>query len=92
MQGLQQQNQNDSLTLAQAPTPQADHERKQRMKDAWKAYRGEFQPSLKVAEDQTDDNVISNRCAPIVDKGVSFLFGQEIKIEATDEAFRRRRR
>lgn len=72
-------------SLAQAPTPQEDQERKRRMMDAWKAYRGEFQPPLKVAADQPDDNVISNRCAPIVDKGVSFLFGQVLKIEATDE-------
>ena len=73
-------------TLAQAPTPRADLERKQRMLDAWKSYRGEFQPPLKVVADQPNDNVVSNRCEPIVNKGVSFLFGQELKIEATEEA------
>jgi len=71
--------------LAQAPIPQADQERKQRMREAWKSYRGEFQDPLKVGKNQPNDNVKSNRCAPIVDKGVSFLFGQVLKIECTDE-------
>src|SRR6266516_3722105 len=80
-----QQRQGTPQTLAQAPIPQVDQERKRQMADAWKAYRGQFQKPLKVRADQPDDNVISNRCMPIVDKGVSFLFGQVLKIEATDE-------
>jgi hypothetical protein len=71
--------------LAQAPIPQADQERKQEMAEAWKSYKGRLQDPLKVGKDQPNDNVKSNRCAPIVDKGVSFLFGQVLKIEATDE-------
>ena len=71
--------------LAQAAIPQADQERKQEMQMAWKAYRGKLQDPLKVGKDQPNDNVKSNRCAPIVDKGVSFLFGQVLKIECTDE-------
>lgn len=74
-----------TLSLAQAPCPHADDERREHMKQAWKAYRGKFQKPLKVKPNQPDDNVISNRCAPIVDKGVSFLFGQVLKIEATNE-------
>ena len=66
-------------SLTQAPVPQADLERKRQMKDAWKAYRGEFDDPLKPDSDGLNDNVISNRCAPIVDKGVSFLFGQPIR-------------
>ena len=73
-------------SLVQAPMPQADAERKQKMKEAWKAYRGDFQDPLKVDKDQPNDNVKSNRCAPIVNKGVSFLFGSVLKIEASDEA------
>ena len=69
-------------TLAQAPAPQADLERQRKMREAWKAYHGEFQRPLKIRENQPDDNVISNRCEPIVNKGVSFLFGQVLKIEA----------
>jgi Phage portal protein, SPP1 Gp6-like len=71
--------------LSQAPTPQVDRDRKLVMKDAWKAYRGEFMPPLKVSANQPDDNCISNRCMPIVDKGVSFLFGQVLAIEPNDE-------
>jgi hypothetical protein len=77
--------QSQPQSLAQAPCPQADHERKRQMQEAWKAFRGEFQNPLKIAADQPDDNVISNRCAPIVNKGVSFLFGQVLKVECTDE-------
>src|SRR5947208_1259982 len=79
------QQQTTPQTLAQAPIPQADQERKQQMRAAWKAYRGQLQPPLKIKANQPDDNVLSNRCAPIVDKGVSFLFGQVLKIEATNE-------
>ncbi len=74
-------------TLAQAPVPQDDLERKRQMADAWKAYRGEFAPPLKVEKDQPDLNVITNRCGPVVDKGVSFLFGQVVKLEASDQDF-----
>lgn len=73
------------LSLAQAPMSQADADRKRQMGQAWKAYRGEFQKPLKVASDQPDDNVLANRCAPIVDKGVSFLFGQEVKVECVGD-------
>src|SRR5450631_353396 len=78
------QQQSQPTSLAQAPIPQADVERKRELREAWKAYRGKFPRPLKVKKDQ-DPNVISNRCAPIVDKGVSFLFGQVVKIVATDE-------
>jgi hypothetical protein len=72
-------------SLAQAPTPQADLDRKRLMKEAWKAYRGEFEPPLKIEKDQPDDSVICNFCGPIADKGASWLFGEPVKIEATDE-------
>lgn len=73
-------------SLAQAPVPQADYHRRLCMRDAWNAYRGKLPPPLKVRANQPNDNILSNRCAPIVDKGVSFLFGHVLKIEATDEA------
>lgn len=72
-------------SLAQAPMPQADVERKRMMRDAWIAYKGELPKPLKVDKGEPDDNVLANRCSPIVDKGVSFLFGQEVRIEAEDE-------
>ena len=71
-------------TLASAPPTQADVHRRQKMQEAWKAYKGELQDPLKVSADQPNDNVRINRCAPIVDKGVSFLFGPVVKIECTD--------
>jgi hypothetical protein len=74
-------------SLAQAPMSQADAERKQQMALAWKAYRGDLPKPLKVSADQPDDNVLSNRCEPIVNKGVSFLFGQTLKIEAQHQDF-----
>lgn len=74
-------------TLAQAPIPQADAERKRQMEEAWKAYRGDLPKPLKVEKDQPDDNVLSNRCGPIVDKGVSFLFGQNVPIECDEQDY-----
>lgn len=85
MQAPTRQSTNATQALAYAPIPQADMDRKREMADAWKAYRGKLQPPLKVSPGQTNDNVLSNRCAPIVDKGVSFLFGQTLKIECTNE-------
>src|SRR5579863_4675229 len=72
-------------TLALAPIPQVDAQRKQEQAHAWKAYQGQLQRPLVVERDQPDDNVLSNRCGPVVDKGVSFLFGQVLKLEATQE-------
>lgn len=80
------QSPSQAKSLAQASTPQEDQARRAAIQRAWKAYRGDLPKPLKVADGQPDDNVRSNRCAPIVDKGTSFLFGQVLKIEATDEA------
>src|SRR6266487_132153 len=57
-----------------------DKKRIQRISDAWKAYNGELEPPLKKMPDGTDPNVLTNRCQPIVDAGVNFLFGQELEI------------
>src|SRR5215470_16610074 len=79
--------QSQAKTLAQAPVPQEDLTRKEEMAEAWKAYRGKFPKPLQVAANQPDDNVIANRCAPIVDKGASFLFGQVLKIACDQQDF-----
>ncbi len=68
---------------------QADHERRRRMQEAWASYRGEFKQPLKIAANQPNDNVITNRCAPIVNKGVSFLFGSPLKVTTQDVAQQR---
>lgn len=77
---------NTPQTLAQAPISNEDADRQRKMRDAWKAYRGEFPKPLKIEPNQPDDNVISNHMEPIVTKSTSFLFGPTLKIEATDEA------
>ena len=59
--------------------------RKQHMQEAWDAYRGVWQPPLKAEPNEPDDSVLLNRCAPIVDKGVSFLFGKIVGIEIAQE-------
>lgn len=83
---LQMPTQNITQSLATAPIPQADMDRKRAMKAAWQAYRGEFQKPLKVDKGQPDDNVIVNFSGPIVDKGAGWLFGQPVKIEVTSES------
>lgn len=72
-------------TLAEAPPTQADNKRRQAQQLAWKSYRGELEDPLKVDKAQPNDNVRINRCSPIADKGVSFLFGQVLKIECDDQ-------
>jgi hypothetical protein len=47
----------------------------------WEAYYGKLPPVLKVRAGQIDDNVRINYARLIVDKGVSFLFGQDIRFE-----------
>lgn len=73
-------------TLAQAPMSQDDADRKRQMKVAWTAYHGELPKPLKIANDQPDDNVMSNRIAPMINKIVSFLFGQVLKIEPSRQS------
>jgi len=51
------------------------------MRRRWEAYYGKFPPALKVKTGQIDDNVRLNYARMIVDKGVSFLFGQDIGFE-----------
>lgn len=60
---------------------------RRKIEAAWKAYRGDWREHmpLKVERGDPDDNVLINRCAPIVDKGVSFLFGDCPKLDVMDE-------
>src|SRR5712691_11341659 len=82
-------------TALSAPTQQAqpvyeiteaDKKRQQKIADAWKAYNGELDPPLRKMPDGTDPNVMSNRCQPIVDGGVHFLFGKELEISVEEGA------
>jgi hypothetical protein len=75
-----QMSENQTLSLAQRPPSQADVERKHHMAEAWKAYRGQFQKPLKISPSQPDDNVISNRCEPIVNKGCHSSLGKSSRL------------
>jgi hypothetical protein len=50
-------------------------ERQLRMKKAWRAYLGELPPPLR-RDGKTNDNVVVNPAAAIVNIGVHFLFGE----------------
>lgn len=47
----------------------------------WEAYYGRMEKPLRVVEGRIDDNIRLNYGRMIVDKGVSFLFGQEVEFE-----------
>src|SRR5258708_28646672 len=64
----------------------ADRARLERIGAAWKAYEGNLEAPLKKMQGEPDDNVMSNRCQPIVDRGVDFLFGKEIEISVEENA------
>jgi hypothetical protein len=55
------------------------------MRRRWEAYYGKLPPALRVKPGQIDDNVRINYARMIIDKGVSFLFGQDVGFEI-DEA------
>jgi len=47
----------------------------------WRAYHGQHPKPLRVRPGQLDDNVIVNYARVVVDKGVSFLFGADLRFE-----------
>ena len=63
-----------------------DRKRQHLIADAWKAYNGMLDKPLERMPGQPDDNVMSNRCQPIVDKGIDFLFGKEVDISLDEGA------
>lgn len=58
-----------------------EQSRIQQTKKRWEAYYGKLQPALRVRPGQVDDNVRINYAKVIVNKGVSFLFGQDVRFE-----------
>jgi hypothetical protein len=52
----------------------------------WRAYNGQHPRPLTVRPGQADDNVIVNLARTVVDKGVSFLFGQDVAFELPSDA------
>ena len=63
-----------------------DTARTQAMVEAWQAYRGQLPDPLKVPRNQVNDNVKTNRIAPMVDKGVSWLFGKPVTIRVAQNS------
>lgn len=65
---------------------EADKARVKAIEAAWKAYNGDLTKPLEKMPGQPDDNVMTNRCQAIVDRGVDFLFGKELEISCEDGA------
>jgi len=64
----------------------ADKKRAELIHKAWQAYDGETEAPLQKMPGEPDDNVLSNRMRPIVDRGVDFLFGKEMGISVEENA------
>src|SRR5215472_2466273 len=62
-----------------------DKKRCEAIEHAWKAYHGDLNKPLKPMPDQPDDNVMSNRCKGIVQRGLDFLFGKELEISIEED-------
>lgn len=56
-------------------------ERLERYKRAWDAYRGDLPDSLKVRAGKPNDNLKVNYARLVVDLGVTFLFGKDVRFE-----------
>lgn len=64
-------------------------EREQRLmsiRKNWNLYDGDHTKPLKVKPGQVDDNVIVNLARPIVDRGISFLFGKDLHFQVDETA------
>lgn len=59
-------------------------QRLQRYRRAWDAYYGRLPRPLRVRPGQPDDNVVVNYARLIVDKGVAFLFGGDVRFELSE--------
>lgn len=70
----------------QARMQRDDHERQVALARAWDYYEGRHPPPLAVRPGMPDDNVIVNLARPIVDKGISLLFGKEVTWQADESA------
>ena len=75
-------------TIAQAGLTHDELIRKQEMEYAFKGYKGKLPDPLKTEPNMPNHNTKVNRCEPIVNKGASALFGEVLKIEASDESGR----
>lgn len=63
-----------------------DSMRLNEQRTAWDAYHGRFAQPIHNRPRRNNDAVILNRCGPIVDKGVSFLFGKNMLFQVGEDA------
>lgn len=56
------------------------------MRTAWDAYNGRFSQPIHNRPRRNSDQVILNRCGPIIDKGVAFLVGKEVGFQLAEDA------
>lgn len=82
----QQQLQQRSGAQPKYVITEEDKKRVKQIADAWKAYYGKLDPPLEPMEGEPDDNVMTNRMAPVVNAGVDWLFGKEVEISVEDSA------
>lgn len=61
-------------------------ERLEAISRAWDYYEGRHPQPLIVNPNMPDDNVIVNLARPVVDKGISLLFGKEVMWQADETA------
>jgi len=74
----------DQLYLEQAYL--ADHERRTRIMNAWRAYENQLPKPLKVEPGTPDDNILLGFGQTVVEKGRSFLFPDGISFEVDGQA------
>ena len=77
---IQQSQPAQPATTMYEPTPQ-DAKRRDAIRRAWAAYRGEFKKPLATPENAPDDNVITNRCVGVVDTGVDWLSSKPFTVD-----------
>src|SRR5438874_10792982 len=63
-----------------------DRERQKRIREAWKAYEGDFVKHFGKMPDEPDMNVISNRVVEFVNASNDFLFAKELQITVPEGA------
>mgnify|MGYP001184572068 CR=1 FL=1 len=63
---------------------QSETQRLKKFQKNWEQYYGKGPKPMAVKSGKPDDNVRLNFARMIVDKGVSFLFGKEVKFELTE--------
>lgn len=67
--------------MATATASKDEQQRMQQQARAWDAYFGRMKKPFKATRRGSDDNILVNRCRPIVNKGASFLFGKLVRFE-----------